>query len=83
MVPWVKNLSAMSGIVAEGQVQSPAQHSGLRDLVLPHLQCRLKLQLEFNPLAQEFPYAAGEAIGEKKKRTTGSRLERKKKVYIY
>ena len=34
MVQWVKNLTAVAQISTEVQVQSPAQHSGVKDLVL-------------------------------------------------
>ena len=43
VVQWIKNLTAMAWISAEAQVQSPAQYSGLKDLVLP------RVPLWFNP----------------------------------
>ena len=41
------------------QVQSPAQHCGLKDLVLPQLWCRSQLRLESDPWPRT-PYAAGQ-----------------------
>ena len=49
MAQWVKNLTAAAQVAVELQVQSPAQHSGLKDLVIPQLQHRLQLWLGFNP----------------------------------
>ena len=37
MVLWVKNTTAAAQAAAEVWVQSPAWHSGLKDLALPHL----------------------------------------------
>ena len=68
MVQLVKNLTTVAWVTAEAQVQSLAQCSGLKDPVLPQLQCRSQLQLRFNPLAQEFPCAMCVAIKKKKKR---------------
>ena len=45
MVQWVKNPTVAAWVTAETRVQSLAWHSGLKDLALPQLQCRLKLQL--------------------------------------
>ena len=51
------------------RVQFPAQHSGLKDLVLPQLQCRLQLGLRSNP-GLGTPYAAGwpKKIGRERKK---------------
>ena len=35
LLQWVKDPTAVAGRAAEGQVQSPAQCSGLKDLALP------------------------------------------------
>ena len=32
MAPWIKRLTAAAQIAAEARIQSPAQHSGLKDL---------------------------------------------------
>ena len=40
---WVKNPTAVAGIIAEVQVQSLAQHSGLKDLALLQLRFRFNL----------------------------------------
>ena len=47
-VQWVKNLTAVAQITVEGQVQSLAQHSGLKDPVL------LQLWLGFSPWPGNF-----------------------------
>ena len=52
MVQWVNNLTAAAQVALEAQIPSLAQHSGLKDPVLPQLwliQC----------LAWELPYAVG------------------------
>ena len=42
MVQWVKNLTAVAQVAVERvQVRSLAEHSGLKDLVLLQLWCRL------------------------------------------
>ena len=38
MVQWVKNATAVAQAAAEVWVQSLAEHSGLKDPALPHLQ---------------------------------------------
>lgn len=43
MVQWVKNLTVVAQVIAEVQVQSPAQHSELKTPELP------QLWLLFNP----------------------------------
>ena len=48
VVPWVKNLTAVAPAAAETQVQSPAQHSSLKDLALQQLRCRSRLRLGFS-----------------------------------
>ena len=40
---WVKNLTAMTSVSAEAWVQSLAQHSGLKHLVLLQVWCKLQL----------------------------------------
>ena len=45
---WVKNPTAVAQVTVEEQVQSLAQHSGLKDLVLLQLQCRSQPWLGFN-----------------------------------
>ena len=42
-VPWVKNTTAVAQVAAEGQVQSLAWCSALKDLVLWQLQHSLQL----------------------------------------
>ena len=49
MAQWVKNPAAVAQVTVEVQVQSPAQHSGLKDLMLP------QLRLGFSP----WPHSAG------------------------
>ena len=49
VVQAVKNLTAAAQFTGEAQIQSPAQSSGLKELVLPQLLHRLQLQLGFNP----------------------------------
>ena len=49
MVQWVMNPTAVAWVTAEVRVRSLAWHSGLKDLALSQLQCRLKLWLRFNP----------------------------------
>ena len=39
VLQWVKNLTAAAWVTAEAQVQSPAQHSELRDPAFRQLQC--------------------------------------------
>ena len=51
---WVKNPTAMAQVTAEVQAQAPAQCSGLEDLALPQLQCRLQLWLRFHPWPGNF-----------------------------
>ena len=41
MTQWVKNLTTAARVTVEVQVQSLDQLSGLKDLLLPKLQCRL------------------------------------------
>ena len=53
-VQWVKNLTAVAWVALEARVQSLAQHSGLKDLVLLQLQCRLQLRLRFSPWPGNF-----------------------------
>ena len=46
--PQVENLTTVAWIAAEARVQSPAWHSGLKDLVLLLLWHRSQLWLGFN-----------------------------------
>ena len=48
MAQWVKNLAAAAQVTVEGQVWSPARHSGLKDRAL------LWLWLGFNPWLKNF-----------------------------
>ena len=59
MAQWVKNLTAVAQVTTEVQVQSLAQCSEWKNLVLPHLQLR------FNPCPRTF---TDEAIKWKKKK---------------
>ena len=45
---WVKNQTAGDQVAAKMQVRSPAQHSRLKDLVLPQLWHNYQMQLGFN-----------------------------------
>ena len=54
---WVKNAAAVAWLAAEAWVQSPAQHCGLRDLVLLQLRRRSQLWLRFNPWPWNFHMA--------------------------
>ena len=45
---WVKNLTAGLQFTVEVRVQSLAQDSGLKDLLLPQLQCKSQLWLRFH-----------------------------------
>ena len=46
VVQWFKNLT---WVTAEVLVQSLAQCSGLKDMVVPQLRCRPQLQFGFSP----------------------------------
>ena len=63
MAQCVENTSTVVWVVAEAQVQSPVQFSGLKDLALQHLQHSSQLWL----LVWELPYATSAAIKFKKK----------------
>ena len=54
MAHCIKNLTAVSQVAAEAQVRFLALHSGLKDLVLPRLQCRSQLWLGFSPWPGNF-----------------------------
>ena len=54
VVQWVKNLTAVAQVAVETQVQSPAQHCGLKDQELQHLLRRSQLQLGFDPWPRKF-----------------------------
>ena len=47
MAQWVKTLTAVARVAVEMWVQSPTWCSALKDLVLPQLQYRSQLWLEF------------------------------------
>ena len=70
MSQWIKNLTAAAQVIAEVQVRSLVQLSGLKDPELPQLQCESQLQLGFNPWPGnvELPEATGAAIKKKKLR---------------
>ena len=46
---WSSHCGAVAQVAVEAQVRSLAQHSGLKDLALPRLQCKSQLQLRFSP----------------------------------
>ena len=54
MMQWVKSLTAVAQVALEVWVQSPALHSGLKDLVLLQLQYSSQLQLGFNLWPRNF-----------------------------
>ena len=62
LAQWVKG-SSIGGNCGVGH------RCGL-DLVLLWLSCRLAAIASIQPLAQEFPYAAGAAVGKKKQNKT-------------
>lgn len=61
VAPWVKNLTTVAKVTVEVWVRYATRCSGLKDLVRP------QLQLEFDALAWEFPYAVRAAIAKEKK----------------
>ena len=54
MAQWVKNPTAVAGIVAEVWVKSLARRSGLKDLAVLQLWLILQLWLEFSPWSGNF-----------------------------
>ena len=62
---WVKNLTAAAQVTVRPR-RTVAQSSALKDLVLPQLRCRCRLQVAAvswsQSLAWEIPYAASAAI---------------------
>ena len=70
MVQWVKNLTTAARVIAKMRVQSSAQSSGLKDMVLRQLWCRSQLQLGFNPWPRNFHMSqcSRRKKGRKKKR---------------
>ena len=54
MMQWVKSLTAVAQVALEVWAQSPALHSGLKDLVLLQLQYSSQLQLGFNLWPRNF-----------------------------
>ena len=61
---WVKNPTAVAWVAVDAQVQSPAQQSGLEDLVLlkPVVYAAAASAAWIQSLARELPYASGTAI---------------------
>ena len=55
VVQWIKNPMAVAQVATEAPFWSTAWYSGLKDLMLLQLWCRLQLQLA---MAQEFPGGA-------------------------
>ena len=62
MAQWVKNPTATSRVTAEMQIQSPTQHSGLKNPALPQLQHKSAAVAWIQSLARGLPYATGMAI---------------------
>ena len=62
MGQWAENPTAVAQLAEAEvvQVQSLAQPGGLKDLVLPQLQCRSQLQLGFSPCPGNFRILGGE-----------------------
>ena len=56
MAQWVKNPTTAARVAAEGQGQSLAPHSGLKDPALLRLQHRSNLWLGFNPWPRNTKY---------------------------
>ena len=54
MAQWIRNPTAVAQVSSGARVQSPAQSSGLKDLVLARLQQRSRLRLGFNPWPENF-----------------------------
>ena len=54
VVQWVKDPTAVALVTAEAQVQSPAQHRGLKNSTLLQLWQRSQLWLGFNPWPRNF-----------------------------
>ena len=78
VVQWLKNPISAAQVAVEAQVPSPAWPSGLKDLALLHLRCRLAAAALIRPLARERPYATGVAIKRKKKRAIPVMAQRKR-----
>ena len=53
---WVKALTAVPVVAVEAQVRSPALCSGLKDLALPQLKCKLKKRSRILPLPPEVSF---------------------------
>ena len=51
---WVKNPSTEARVTAQVRVRSPAQHSGLKDPILPQLWHRSYPWVGFNPWPRNF-----------------------------
>ena len=49
MAQWIKSPTAAAQVFAEGQIQSTAQHSGLKDPALLQLPRELRLRPRFKP----------------------------------
>ena len=54
MAKWVKNMTAVAGVAAEARAQSPAQHSGIKNLALPQSQHRSQMKFRFGPWPSKF-----------------------------
>ena len=63
-----ENPTAVAWVTGVVWVPPLSQHSGIKDLALLQLWCRLLAVAEIQSLAQELPYVAGAAI---KKKTWG------------
>ena len=68
VVQWVKNLTAVAQVTATVWVWGPAWCSGLKDLALPHLQHRSKLQLGLGPWPGNFHMPQVQPLKRKEKK---------------
>ena len=55
VVQWVKNMTVMSQVTLEAQVQSQAGQRGLKNLALPHLWHKSAAVDQIQSLAGELP----------------------------
>ena len=58
----MKNPSAAAWVVEEVQVQSPAQHSGLKGSSVALAAVEVAAMAQIQSLARELPYATGAVI---------------------
>ena len=77
MAQWVKNPTTAAPVTVAAWVQHPARHSGLKDLELPQMGCRLQLQLRFSPWPRNFPKSRVQPL---KKEEGGGEREEEKRV---